>query len=182
MGLRLTRLCVHILRGPYLAEADLHPDPRPGRRTRSRNSSAMPVVAPATAPAHDEPRVPVRPTVQPNVLSTIHHQARWTCQRSINNRVVAQLTAPMEASVASAGNRVTHGHPVPRYWHSVARRAGLFDSESATYPFTAPANRPRTKKRCRLKKTIIGRMIETNAAAVSRCQPAPNELTMLLIW
>ena len=49
------------------------------------------------------------------------------------------------------------------------------------YPFTAPAIIPRTKYFCSAKKTIIGRSMERNAAAVSRCQPAPSEVTMLLI-
>ena len=53
---------------------------------------------------------------------------------------------------------------------------------SADYPFTAPASMPRTKKRCRAKKMIMGRIIDIKAAAVSRCQPAPSEVTMLLIW
>ena len=35
---------------------------------------------------------------------------------------------------------------------------------------TAPAVMPRTKKRCRLKKTAMGARIEKKPAAVSRCQ------------
>ena len=35
------------------------------------------------------------------------------------------------------------------------------------YPFTEPARRPLTKKRCKARKTTTGRTIETNPAAVN---------------
>lgn len=48
------------------------------------------------------------------------------------------------------------------------------------YPFTDPARIPRTKYLCREKNTIKGRSIDTNAAAVSRCQFWPIEFIRLL--
>lgn len=40
-------------------------------------------------------------------------------------------------------------------------------SEGLDQPLTAPEVRPRTKKRCREKKTIIGSTMEMKAPAVS---------------
>ena len=38
------------------------------------------------------------------------------------------------------------------------------------------------KNLCKAKKMIKGRIIDKNAAAVSRCHPLPSEVTILLIW
>ena len=45
------------------------------------------------------------------------------------------------------------------------------------YPLTEPANRPRTKYRCRAKNTANGTTMEIKAPAVSRCQSWPRSPT-----
>jgi hypothetical protein len=46
-------------------------------------------------------------------------------------------------------------------------------------PLTAPAVSPRTKYFWSVKNTMSGRLIEMNAAAVSRCQFSPRDPTRL---
>jgi hypothetical protein len=53
---------------------------------------------------------------------------------------------------------------------------------ASNYPFTDPDSSPLTKNLCSAKKITIGSAMEINAAAVSKCQPLPSDVTMLLIW
>ena len=75
-------------------------------------------------------------------------------------------TAPVQqCGIPDERGREHDAHALSR---QVDRCAYLRD---CAYPFSAPAVRPRTKYRCRVKNTIIGIIIEMNAPAGSSSVP-----------
>ena len=161
---------------------DLRSSPAPAR-SRQRSARRRPTRArtPSNAPGSNASWPRPRPGWRP-LGSGWRTRRSWPRLRPRSSRVrgPARQSSPSRSTGCGTASPAEAAGPMSGRSTLIgpgSRRSG--SAEVDGQPFTAPPVMPRTKYRWSDTKTMIGTIIETNAAAVRNCHPPPNDVVRL---